>query len=1056
MSGTYSGSYGSVITLTSAHTNVTVGPAGVINAYGLGGTYAVQGSGGTITLAPVYGAMFGPRGTVFTITNQGQILTHGTNAANVLDVGIGLGTPGTVLNAGIIEGASGVGILDATTTGLAGYVENSGLIFGSVGAGVYMSSGSVLNSGELGGAQGGVQIRGAGVVTNTSTGTIAATGTTGVAVVIGGSGLADNAGILFAQYAGVVLYSAGSVQNSGTIAQIGTAATLGAYAAGVVLQQGGTVTNLTGGIIAGTRGITDLGISGYVLNGGGINGAQASGVYFLTTGTAVNHGSIAGAHHAILERNIANTGAGTVSNTGLLDDVQNSWVSNGSLQIGSGVAMFGASLLTNASTGAIFGGDGVYINGGGGAVSVNNAGLVEGLYKDGIVLHGAGSIVNSGVVVAAGTQAVDAGISFAAGGALNNTGTVAQTGGTGVILAQGGAVTNHGIISGQDMGLLSSNLAATITNYGLIQATGTAAFSDFGSLNTATGLQLRNSGGTVVNAASGQIVGADALYVNGNAGSNASVENSGLIDGTATFGAQLFGNGATVLLDNLGVITGVSAAVDLETGAGFTNESTGIVTAAGAGVLSNFAGTTFFNAGQITGGADGIDLAAGGTVVNQGLIGGGTEAIYFGTGASRLVIEQGSTLIGAVTAAAGAALELSTAATAALFNMGGTINGFGGITFDAGDDWTLEGSLSELGSSVTSIMGFAGGDTIILNGFTAATASFNTSLDELDMRDAGGTLAQLHIVGPYTAGEFQVAVGLPGTRITLCFGRGTRILTMAGERAVEDLRPGDDVVTWRSGIVPLKWIGYQSFAGAFLARNPERLPVRIKPGALADGVPRRELTVSPGHAMLLGKTLVLAKDLVNGVTIVQDETPELVEYFALELDAHDCVVAEGALSESYADGPGLRNQFHNAAEFYAQFPDYAEPESLSLCAPRPLAGAALQAALMPIIARASAQAKPGTLRGFVDIIDAQGHIEGWAHDPANPGLPVLLDIKNGGTTIGQTLAFAYREDLHAAGIGKGRAKFTFDAPPGAHITVHHATTGTMLPLTDDCRRRMAG
>ena len=59
---------------------------------------------------------------------------------------------------------------------------------------------------------------------------------------------------------------------------------------------------------------------------------------------------------------------------------------------------------------------------------------------------------------------------------------------------------------------------------------------------------------------------------------------------------------------------------------------------------------------------------------------------------------------------------------------------------------------------------------------------------------------------------------------------------------------------------------------------------------------RRTSTVSAPLVYLQG-VLIEAKDLVNGVSILQAEQIDEVEYLHIELDSHDVIVAEGALSE---------------------------------------------------------------------------------------------------------------------------------------------------------------
>jgi Ca2+-binding RTX toxin-like protein len=145
----------------------------------------------------------------------------------------------------------------------------------------------------------------------------------------------------------------------------------------------------------------------------------------------------------------------------------------------------------------------------------------------------------------------------------------------------------------------------------------------------------------------------------------------------------------------------------------------------------------------------------------------------------------------------------------------------------------------------------------------------------------------------------------------LCFATGTLIATPRGEVPVEALRAGDLVLTRHGpGIKRIRWIGEQAFDGRFIAAD--RAPVRIRAGTLGNGLPRRDLVVSPAHAVLVGGVLVDARLLVNGDSIVQERVAGTIAYRHIDLGEHDCVLAEGAWAESYRE-TGDRRAFLNAA-----------------------------------------------------------------------------------------------------------------------------------------------
>ncbi len=173
-----------------------------------------------------------------------------------------------------------------------------------------------------------------------------------------------------------------------------------------------------------------------------------------------------------------------------------------------------------------------------------------------------------------------------------------------------------------------------------------------------------------------------------------------------------------------------------------------------------------------------------------------------------------------------------------------------------------------------------------------------------------------------------------------CYCPGTLIATADGEVPIKELAIGQKVVTAFGEHRPIKWIGRRSYAGRFLAANPHVQPVRFLAGSLADGLPCRDLLVSPDHAMFLDGLLIPARCLVNGSTITHERGLERVDYYHVELDTHDVLLAEGAPSESFMDDDS-RGMFHNAAEFTWMYPDAARPDGF--CAPRVEQGVGLEA-----------------------------------------------------------------------------------------------------------------
>lgn len=166
-----------------------------------------------------------------------------------------------------------------------------------------------------------------------------------------------------------------------------------------------------------------------------------------------------------------------------------------------------------------------------------------------------------------------------------------------------------------------------------------------------------------------------------------------------------------------------------------------------------------------------------------------------------------------------------------------------------------------------------------------------------------------------------------------CFLLGTRIATPSGSTRVEDLAPGDLVLTADNGARPILWIGSARVSGL----GP-LAPVRIRAGHLGNA---RDLWVSPNHRVMLtgylaellfgeDEVLVAAKHLVDG-TQVTVEPVTRADYFHILLEDHEILLAEGAKTESlYPGEEALKGLSPDArAELHAIFADIPWEGALS-------------------------------------------------------------------------------------------------------------------------------
>jgi len=1073
---------------------------GVIEETGSVGTAIGLQSGGTITnTGLIQGAFIGISMPTGTVANNGTIIGSGKQALALI------GSGATVTNGlnGLIQGAYAAILIGRG----AGTVSNLGTVISTgrlPGVDIYFSASNTVTNGASGLTTalikgfGGVEISGAGTVANfgqiISTATLGDNYDFGVNISGAASSLTNAAGAsIVAAGLGVSLSGgSGTITNFGTITTTATAA-----GTGIDMLSGGNVvngaSNSTVALIqsagAGVQRATN------VTNYGTIVGTSGVGVGIVdTVGTVTNLGLITGAS------GIAG-GATTVTNSGTV-------LSTTGLP---GVRLYGTSgVVTNGASGStaalIKGGGGVGISSIGTVVNfgqIISTNPFGANYSYGVNITGTASSVTNGAAGATGASIVAVGVGVEISGGSDTitkfgTITATSTSGSAVDLLRGGNVVNGA--SNSTVALIQSagagiQRATNVTNYGTIVATGLAV-GIIGTAGTVTNAGLITgaggiSGGTTVTN-SGTIAATAAggigvhLY-----GTSGVVTNAGVI-AAGGYGVR-FDSAGTVT--NLGAITGTTGlGVFIGRGGSVANGNAGAtgksITGASFGVEFFIYGSdTLSNFGTIAATATsgiGVDLRASGIATNGGtgfsaalikgntgiamygtaaalttfgtIIGTGGVAVQFGNGNNRLIVEPGAVFSGKVQNQGGSnTIELAAgAATGTLTGLGTSVVNFGSVVFDAGAAWTV--TMDNPPAFTGAISGFTGrGDTIDLTGlaFSGTTSvGFNSATDVLTVTEGAASATLQLDAESYTGIAWtatQDAGTGTGTDVTIaCFCRGTLILTERGEVPVEELAIGDRVVTLSGAARPIKWIGRRSYGGRFAVGQRHILPVCVSTDALADGVPRRDLWVSPNHALYLEGVLIEARDLVNGVSVVQAERVEAVEYFHIELDSHDVIVAEGAAAESFIDDDS-RGLFHNAREYRALYPDERTGPA-RYCAPRRDQDHEVERARAKIARRAGLAATAeapalGVLRGQIEEVGRQ-RICGWAQDAAHPDAAVCLDILTGGQLIGPVVANRYRADLAAAGIGGGRHGFAFVPPAGLAFTPRSIQISRSL----DCAR----
>jgi len=180
----------------------------------------------------------------------------------------------------------------------------------------------------------------------------------------------------------------------------------------------------------------------------------------------------------------------------------------------------------------------------------------------------------------------------------------------------------------------------------------------------------------------------------------------------------------------------------------------------------------------------------------------------------------------------------------------------------------------------------------------ALTAIRVTARDQASGAELGGCTVLVSALPlkpgqDYTLSMPVTAAALGAVPLLTGFGTGTRILTAAGKRRIEDLMPGDLIWTEAEGFQPLVWHGVQTLPARGVAA-----PVRLRRGVTG---PTDDLVLAAQQGVRVetetGAVLVPAEAFVLAGK-AQHQVGAQMEWHQLLLPGHALIQAQGLVCES--------------------------------------------------------------------------------------------------------------------------------------------------------------
>lgn len=347
------------------------------------------------------------------------------------------------------------------------------------------------------------------------------------------------------------------------------------------------------------------------------------------------------------------------------------------------------------------------------------------------------------------------------------------------------------------------------------------------------------------------------------------------------------------------------------------------VTVSSGGILTGtgeFWNTIVSNGGSFT-------VSSGGNLVtsNSYNMSGAITSIASG---GHLFVSSGATILGEIQLGDGGFATLDAGVSQASYYSAGTVLYTGGtinLSGNTNGGLTITG-LENGGTLVTTITGFDGtdpgnSDIIKIAGVQQKDVkNVEAKGDNVNITLTNNQTINLNIVGAEDTG-YSLGTAADGSlTYEVCFLSGSLIKMLDGEQLIEDIRIGDEIMTFdyacnQEVASRVKWVGNKkATVKPWLSDDEAGYPVRIVKDAIAEGIPHQDLLITAEHCLFFDGQFIPVRMLINGSTIFYDRSITEYTYYHIETEQHSVITANGMLTESYLD-TGNRHSFKQDGEF---------------------------------------------------------------------------------------------------------------------------------------------